>query len=85
MSIPYQINCINEKHRKHCQQFIQSAENANRYHNKKLFDTDIKILDVNGDRRKIEKKRLLDSLNETLPRYVKALCTIENIKNYLLP
>ena len=81
MSIPEQITFTEGKlNMDRVQLFINEAKNANEFNNKLLYSTDIK---VNSACKENDKSiKLSSSEYNILPRYVKPLCSAENIRNY---
>lgn len=82
MSLPYKINYVNDKQKRHSNYFIDSAKKANDFNKHNLFTTDIDLYNVSEENRKKTKKQYINQLDECLPRYVKPLCVIENYINY---
>ena len=81
MSIPTQITFTENKlNMDRVQLFINEANNANKFNNKIIYTSNIKINAANKEFDKSEK--IGNSEYNILPRYVKPLCSAENIRNY---
>ena len=81
MSIPTQITFTQNKlNMDRVQLFINEAKNANDFNNKTIYTTNISINSANKELDRAEKHSSKEY--HLLPRYVKPLCSAENIRNY---
>ena len=81
MSIPYRLTFTENKfNQQRVDLFSTEANKANEFNQKKLYET---LIDVKMSN-KLEDKELKQSSEQytNLPRYVKSLCSAENIRNY---
>lgn len=82
MSIPNKINYISEKHLEQSKYFIESAKKANIFNRRHCYNENIQLIKVDNDARKAEKVELRKRNTDSLPRYVKPLCTVENYRRF---
>ena len=81
MSIPYRITFTENKfNQDRVDLFITEANKANEFNNKHTYITNIEVKTSNKSEDK-ELKPASDRYSK-LPRYVKSLCSAENIRNY---